>query len=252
MRQVEVTAKSIEEATQLAANELNVGVEEIEIEVIDRPRKILGLLGSGEYHIRAWVREAGTQAPQAATEPEAAQPESEGEAESAPQEEQPAPESGAQVVAQRAVKVCQDIIDLIGLQAEAAITSVEEKEVNIKLEGEGLGLLIGRHGATLDALQLLVAIIANRGLQDGARVIIDAENYRQRRREMLERLAHTQAEKAKRTGKEVVIPDLKAFERRIVHLALADDPHVRTYSEGHGEARQLVISPEEPPPNPEQ
>lgn len=126
---------------------------------------------------------------------------------------------------------------------EVEITGVDTEEVRLGIEGDNLGLLIGRHGETIDALQLVVAIGANKPFQDGARVILDAENYRARHKKMLEDMAADYAEEVKERGKEAVIPNLKAYERRIVHLALVDDPDVETYSEGEGTDRCLVISP---------
>jgi len=113
------------------------------------------------------------------------------------------------------------------------------------VEGDDLGLLIGRHGATLDAVQLIVAIGANREVNDGARVIVDAEGYRARHRQVIEGRAIKLAEEAVASGKEVVVPDLKAYERRLMHLTLKDNPTVETYSEGEGADRVLVISPAE-------
>jgi len=104
-------------------------------------------------------------------------------------------------------------------------------------------MLIGRHGATLDALQMLAGLVANSGFEHGARVVVDAEQYRERRRQMLVEMAQQQADKAKESQQEVVIPDLKPFERRIIHLALKEDPEVETYSEGEGDERCIVISP---------
>ncbi len=241
MRQVEITASSLEEATRLAAAELEADPDAIELEVLEAPRRILGFIGSGEYRVRAWVKAAGDE--EVPPLEELVEGELEEQLPKPPELAKPVAERDVEVVAERALKLCQDIIDLFELEARAVLTSIGANEVNIELQGEGLGLLIGRHGATLDAMQLLVAIIANRGVAEGGRVILDAENYRERRQEMLERMAHSHAEKAKRTGKEVVIPELKPYERRIIHMTLADDPGVETYSEGHGAMRQLVISP---------
>ncbi|MEI6501111.1 MAG: RNA-binding cell elongation regulator Jag/EloR [Armatimonadota bacterium] len=148
-----------------------------------------------------------------------------------------------QAIANKAREFVAETTRLMGLNAEVVASEIEEGEITIEIRGEGLGLLIGRHGATLDALQMLAAIVANPNHDPSARIIVDAENYRERRREMLRKMAIQQAEKAKESQQEVVIPDLKAFERRIVHLALKDDPEIDTYSEGEGEDRCIVISP---------
>lgn len=134
--------------------------------------------------------------------------------------------------------------DMLGIEnLEVEITGVDSDEVRLDVKGDNLGLLIGRHGQTIDAMQLVVAIGANKPFDDGARVILDAENYRARHKQMLEDMAADYAEEVKERQEEAVIPDLKAYERRIMHLALVDDPDVETYSEGEGSDRQLVISP---------
>lgn len=148
-----------------------------------------------------------------------------------------------QAIAEKAREFVAETTRLMGLNAEVVVNEIEEGEITVEIRGEGLGLLTGRHGATLDALQMLAAIVANPNHDPGSRIIVDAENYRERRRELLRQMAIQQAEKAKESQQEVVIPDLKAFERRIVHLALKDDPEVETYSEGEGDDRCIVISP---------
>jgi spoIIIJ-associated protein len=137
----------------------------------------------------------------------------------------------------------QRMVDLMGVDGEVVIHECSEDEVQLNVEGEDMGLLIGRHGATLDAIQLIVAIGANREVEEGARVIVDAENYRDRHRQIIEGRAHKFAQEAAETGQEIVVPNLKAYERRLMHLALKENPDVDTYSEGEGQDRVLVISP---------
>ncbi|MEN6644244.1 MAG: RNA-binding cell elongation regulator Jag/EloR [Armatimonadia bacterium] len=247
MDTVETTGKTIEEARAAALQQLQATEDEVEFEVIEEPRKLLGFLGTqGDYHLRATRK--GTMAT------------GEAPVETVP-EEQPVAEAGApqvqpindlastgagaveQVVAQRAIEFLAETTRLMGLHTDVVVVNSEPGEIELEIRGEGLGLLIGRHGATLDALQMLAAVVGNTGLSQGARVVVDAEQYRERRREMLRKMALQQAEKAKESQQEVVIPDLKAFERRIVHLTLKDDPDVETYSEGEGDDRCIVISP---------
>jgi spoIIIJ-associated protein len=145
------------------------------------------------------------------------------------------------------VTALNEILQLMGTEAHAVLTDANSREVSIDIQGRGVGALIGRHGATLNALQLIAAVIANRDATDGVRIALDAEGYRARRQQMLERMAHAHAAKARSAGKEIVITDLKPNERRIVHLALQDDPYVETYSEGEGDGRYIVISPKAGP-----
>lgn len=247
MDTVETTGKTIEEARAEALQQLQATEDEVVFEVIEEPRKLLGFLGTqGDYHLRATRKSAVV----ASEEP------AETAAEEVPLAETGAPpvqpindlaSTGAgpveQVVAQRAIEFLAETTRLMGLHTDVVVVNSEPGEVELEIRGEGLGLLIGRHGATLDALQMLAAVVGNTGLSQGARVVVDAEQYRERRREMLRKMAMQQAEKAKESQQEGVIPDLKAFERRIVHLTLKDDPDVETYSEGEGEDRCIVISP---------
>ncbi|MEN6303682.1 MAG: RNA-binding cell elongation regulator Jag/EloR [Armatimonadia bacterium] len=247
MDTVETTGKTIEEARAAALQQLQATEDEVEFEVIEEPRKLLGFLGTqGDYHLRA-TRKSAMATGEAPVETVS--------------EEQPVAEVGApqvqpindlastgagaveQVVAQRAIEFLAETTRLMGLHTDVVVVNSEPGEIELEIRGEGLGLLIGRHGATLDALQMLAAVVGNTGLSQGARVVVDAEQYRERRREMLRKMALQQAEKAKESQQEVVIPDLKAFERRIVHLTLKDDPDVETYSEGEGDDRCIVISP---------
>jgi len=244
---VETTGKTMEEARAAALQQLQATEDEVDFELIEEPRKLLGFLGTqGDYHLRA-TRKSAIATSEAPAEIVAV--------------EQPAAEAGApqvqpindlastgagpveQVVAQRAIEFLAETTRLMGLHTDVVVVRSEPGEIELEIRGEGLGLLIGRHGATLDALQMLAAVVGNTGLSQGARVVVDAEQYRERRREMLRKMALQQAEKAKESQQEVVIPDLKAFERRIVHLTLKDDPDVETYSEGEGDDRCIVISP---------
>lgn len=235
MDTAQATGKTLEEAKAAALAQLGATEDEADIEIIEEPRKLLGFIGNaGDYVVKATLK---ISAP--AVEAEAA-PEAE------PQEAPAAPVAAGvpnQIIADRAQQFLAETTRLMGLTTDVVVTEMVPGEVSLEIRGEGLGLLIGRHGATLDALQMLAAVVANTGYDQGARIVVDAENYRERRREMLRTMAIQQAEKAKESQQEVVIPDLKAFERRIVHLALKDDPDVETYSEGEGEDRCIVISP---------
>ena len=241
MQTAVATGKTLEEAQAAALAELGVTAAEVQFETLEEPRKVLGF-STGEYRVQATVpAPAAAGAPDEAPAAEAplgappVQPISglEGETGDATQ----------QVIATRAVEFLTETTRLMGLKTDVVVVAQEPGEVTVEIRGEGLGTLIGRQGATLDALQMLAAVVANSGFDKGARVVVDAEKYRARRREMLVELAHQQADKAKESQQEVVIPDLKPFERRIIHVTLVDDPEVETYSEGEGDDRCIVISP---------
>lgn len=232
---VEKSGKTLDEAKAAALAELGATESEVDFEVVEEPKKLLGLLSStGDYRVRATLREAAT----GTTITEKHTDSFDEMAETVPVEPQDVPEG-----ARRAQEFLAETTRLMGLETQVVVTDLEAGEVALDIQGPAIGLLIGRHGATLDALQLLAAVVANVGSDSGLRIIVDAENYRERRREMLRNMALGHAEKAKKRGQEVVIPDLKPYERRIIHLALRDDPEVETYSEGEGEDRCLVISP---------
>jgi spoIIIJ-associated protein len=237
MDSAKASGKTLEDAQAAALAELGASEDEVTFEVIEEPRKLLGFIGNaGEYVVKATRIEAAAEV--AVAEVPIAPAES-----PAVTDEEGATVEVEQVIADRAREFVAESTRLMGLDTEVVVTEIVPGEVSLEIRGEGLGLLIGRHGATLDALQMLAGVVANSGYQAGARIIVDAENYRERRREMLRKMAIQQAEKAKESQQEVVIPDLKAFERRIVHLALVDDPEIETYSEGEGDDRCIVISP---------
>lgn len=236
MKSVEVAGKTLEEARATAARELGVSEDQLTVEVLDEPRGLLGRLGTHEYRIRASVAETEAAAVQSPCENEPvpadeAAPEADDELQTTPD------------TAAKAVETLNHVLSLMGIDAEAFVTHQDREEVGLEIRGSDVGHTIGHHGAALDALQLVLAIIVNRGTDHAVRILLDAEGYRERRKQMLEKMAHTHAAKAKEAGKEIVVTDLKPYERRIVHLALKDDPDVETYSEGEGDDRHLVISP---------
>jgi len=265
MRQVEVRSRTLDQAKADALAQLGVTEDQAEIEVLEETKSFLGILGPQEVRIRVTVREdAPSTEPSAEPVAQVAGPASDSEP-SVGRGLRPAPESEPEPVARvarpaaddaeeepgalqplavAARDITRELLGHMGMEAQAEIAMVGDEEVTIEITGgDDIRLLIGKRGETLDAMQLLVAIVANRRVKLGGRVVLDAEHYRDRRRESLESMAHTQAARAKQTQKEVVIGDLKAYERRIIHLTLRDDPEVETYSEGDEHNRNLIISP---------
>lgn len=117
----------------------------------------------------------------------------------------------------------------------------DSKNMDIELKGTDMGILIGKRGQTLDAIQYLVSIVANKDTEEYIHVKLDTENYRKRRRETIENLAKNLAYKVKRTKKAVTLEPMNAYERRIIHSALQSDKYVSTYSEGEEPYRHVVI-----------
>lgn len=127
-----------------------------------------------------------------------------------------------------------------------AITADEQEEIRVQLESPEAAALIGFHGETLQALQLIFSFMSHQVLGQWVRVVVNVGDYRQKREEQLNRLAQNLAMKAKFSGEQQIIPNLSAAERRIIHLSLADRPDVCTLSEGEGRQRQLIIKPKNP------
>jgi spoIIIJ-associated protein len=115
--------------------------------------------------------------------------------------------------------------------------------IYLNVKGDGSGLLIGRHGQTLDAIQYIVGRIVGKQMGGKKVIVVDTERYRERRRENLERLSRHMAEKAKGTGRPISLQPMSASDRRIVHLALQHDREVETRSEGEGGMRSIKIIP---------
>lgn len=132
------------------------------------------------------------------------------------------------------------LFKLMGTPAKAEVDETEDA-INIELTGDSTGMLIGRRGETLDALQYLTGLVVNKGREDYKRVAIDTENYRKKREETLIKLAKRIAGKVARTGKKVVLEPMNPYERRILHATLQSDPKVETISEGEEPYRRVVI-----------
>ena len=229
---VEAEGDTIDGAIANALKLLGVDREKVTVEIVSEGRK--GILGFGaqKAKIRAELRKSAVSADTPEAKPTATE----------------APVSSAETseIVANARKVLEDILNLMGFKA-----TVEEKssakgdEAILEVHANNSGLLIGRKGQTLEALQYLVTRIAGeRGSSDGPHIVVDIENYRERRRRSLEDMALRLGEKAKRQRKTVTVDALSAADRRIIHAALQDDPWVSTKSLGQGSYRRLLIIPE--------
>jgi spoIIIJ-associated protein len=147
-----------------------------------------------------------------------------------------------QELADRSVALLRGLTDRMGIEAQLQART-ETDRIVINIEGEKAGLLIGRRGQTLDALQYVLNKMVNKAEKRPVRLVLDAEDYRGRRRQALEDLAARMGEKARRSGKPITISPMNAHDRRIVHLALKDDGRVRTASRGEGEMKKIIIFP---------
>ena len=253
MNVVEKTGKTVEDAVKAALQELGVSRDQVDVDILESSKSsILGLFGGRNAKVRVTVKpvKETTPEPEAVEEaPAEAVPETPA-AEEAPAVEEKAPaakpqpdkEEDRKAVANAAKAFLESIFKAMGmdLMIEKFINRKDD-EIVLKIHGDGIGVLIGKHGQTLDALQYLTNLAANKGHKDWNRVILDAENYRERRRQTLERLAKNLADRVKRTGKKAMLEPMNPYERKIVHLSLQNDPAVTTYSEGEEPFRKVVI-----------
>ena len=145
---------------------------------------------------------------------------------------------------ERARTFINELVLQMGLDCEVEVTR-KGTNINVKVSGKGASSFIGYRGEVLDAIQYMTLWIANKEGVDFVRVTIDAEDYRQRRKETLTRLAERLAHKCHKTGRKVELEPMNPFERRVIHTALQNDKFVRTESEGEGRYRHVVIIPKE-------
>ena len=139
-------------------------------------------------------------------------------------------------------KFLYDVLKAMDMEVSLTSEVDEDGALSINIEGENMGILIGKRGQTLDSLQYLTNRVANKMQEGYVRVKLDTENYRQRRKETLENLAKNIAHKVKRTKKAVSLEPMNPYERRIIHSALQNDKYVSTHSEGEEPYRRVVVT----------
>jgi spoIIIJ-associated protein len=139
----------------------------------------------------------------------------------------------------------QTVVGLMGIEASVSASEAGEA-MRADIGGDDLGLLIGRHGATIDALQYIAAIVVNGDRRERRQVIVDAEGYRDRRAAALSALADRTAQKVSRESVSIALKPMTAAERKVIHLHLKDHPRVETVSEGNEPFRAVVVSPKQP------
>lgn len=204
MEYIEFTAKTVDDAIMQAALHFEVSSEMLDVEVIEKGST--GFLGinSKKAVIKAKKKET---------------------------------------VEDKVRDFISDVCKTMNLEVEI-ISNYDEntKDMDIELKGPEMGVLIGKRGKTLDALQDLARIVANKGTEDYVRIKIDTENYRKRRRDTIENLAKNIAHKVKKTRKSVSLEAMNAYERRIIHSVLQNDKYVTTYSEGEEPYRHVVVA----------
>lgn len=197
------TGKTVDEAIENGLSQLNLTRDDVEIEVIEASNKgLFGIIGQKDAKVLIKVNE----------------------------------DENAGVVA-----FVTELLKHMGVEATAEIT-LEENIMKINLSGEGMGIVIGRRGETLDAVQHIVQLYVNKTFEKFYKVRIDTEDYRAKREEALINLANGMAKRVLRTRKEIILEPMKAYERRIIHTALQGYNKIKTYSIGDEPNRKIIVA----------
>ena len=215
---LEISARTVEEAIQLALDQLGVGREEVEVSVEREGKPGLLGLGSEEAVVRVTLLVPS--------------------------------EKKDNNIAETAINVLENMLSLMAI-TDSAVSQiqpiiVEEGQetgsvITLNISGDDLGILIGRRGYTLSCLQYIVRLIVGHQTRSWVPIVIDVEGYKQRRYRSLQTFARDMADQVKTRGTPFALEPMSAYERRIVHMALAEHPDVITESIGQGEARRVVI-----------
>lgn len=199
---VEQEGRTVEEAAEIALQKLGASRDQVKIIVLNEGSKGLFGIGSKPAKVRVSLKENTSNTPEV---------------------------------------VLRTILDEMGVESEID-SRIADGNVYLAINTPNAGLLIGRRGMTLNSIQYLVNCIVNRSSLVKRRIIVDAEQYRERREEILTNLAHRLASKVKTTGQEVVVEPMNPQDRRIIHIALQNDDEVTTFSRGEGSFRSVVIT----------
>jgi spoIIIJ-associated protein len=254
---IEVEAATVDEAIREALDKLGADEDDVAIEILSTPRS--GLLGLGARSAKVRVKRRPPEGAQSQVsspgrpKPQKPQPSAETRTDQTRTNDQsddtgdqaPRQSADLQVQGREAVSLLNQILVLMGEKANVEVTEASAEAIEVEIKGDGSGILIGRHGQTLDALEYLLNRLIARQIKDAVPVIIDTEAYRARRRQQLERMALSMGERAKREHRPVSLDPMPPRDRRIIHLTLKDDPLVITRSSGSGYLRALEIAPVE-------
>lgn len=200
---VEKTGKTVQEAIDLALEELQCDINSVDIEVLEEGSKgIFGLIGNKVARVRVTVKESS-------------------------------PDKAKEFLA--------SVLEKMKVDAEITVEEIEDT-ILLKVKGDDIGIAIGRRGETLDALQYLTSLVVNKNRENYKRVIIDIENYRQKREETLVKLANKLADRVVKYKKNIVLEPMNPYERRVIHSSLQDHKYVETYSVGEEPNRKVIIT----------
>lgn len=228
---------SVAEALDAALEEMGVQQDSVQYEVLQEGGR--GFFGAGgkPASVRVWLK------PGIVAEVAAKTAEPVVEEDVLLEEEAPLTDEELDKIADEAVGVVNSVLAALGIESEIEEYEGDDNEIILDIVGDDLGVLIGRHGKTLDALQVLVAAMTNRRIGRRFPVVVDVSGYRYRRKLKLEEIAHRAADRVARQGRLVELRPMTSFERKAVHVALRNDPRVTTASEGDEPYRQVVVHP---------
>lgn len=200
---VEKTGKTIQEAIKAALEELRTDESSVDVEVLEEGNKgIFGIIGNKVARVRVTLRESA---------------------------------------AEKARQFVKDVLEKMKLNADIFVEETEDS-ILLKIHGNDIGIIIGRRGETLDSLQYLASLVVNKEKGNYKRVVVDVENYRQKREETLIKLANRLADRVIKYKKNIVLEPMNPYERRIIHSSLQDNSYVETYSIGDEPNRKVVIT----------
>lgn len=247
MKRQQFTGKTVAAAVAVAAQELHISEADLDYQVLEEASK--GFLGFGAKDARIEVMLPETEpAPLASPEtpaddrPQAAPAAAAGPDKASLATSEAGPSAG-ETAEDIGIAFLAPIFDALSVSPRVQIEE-DDEQITFSMYGDEVGILIGRRGDTLNALQFLLSLAVNRRLNSHKRIILDCENYRQRRAETLQALAHRMADKARETGRRVSLDPMNAAERRLVHLALENEPNIKAESYGEDPHRKIVIYPQ--------
>jgi len=211
--EIEVTAKTVEEAIKMAIEQLGLNEDQVEVTVIKKGRG--GVLGVGAEEAKVLVKIV---------------------------DRQPGNSIGSAGIADGAQEVLENLIRLLGIDAEISVVpGNDDSPLTLNISGDDLGALIGRHGQALASLQYILRMIIAEKQKSWMPINIDVAGYKQRRYESLQKLALRLADQVKSSRRSINLEPMPADERRIIHIALSEHPDVTTQSTGEGEQRKVIV-----------
>ncbi len=242
---LEVEDKTVQEALTQATIKLGLTSDQVEYEVIEEEKSSLLGLFSKPARIRVRKKqEPGEVVEDSAEKAEAVSADKDVVETADVKEEAPKKREVTRDISTITVKpFLTELFDTMGVEVSIEENyNNEENQIEVDISGSQMGMLIGKRGQTLDALQYITSLVLNKGCDDYVKVKLDTENYRDRRKATIENLAKNVAKKVKASGRASTLEPMNPYERRIIHAALQDDKYVTTHSEGEEPHRKVVVT----------